>query len=88
MQIVANKLTGIDVDKWDYYTRDCHYLGIEQDFQWRYNNYYSSVKVMIYCPKITTVTVIIYMQEMYASSSYSENTHRFERRRKAASSIS
>jgi len=28
-EIVANKLTGIDVDKWDYYARDCHYLGIE-----------------------------------------------------------
>ena len=36
MQIVANKTTGIDVDKWDYYARDCHYLGVEQDFQWRY----------------------------------------------------
>ena len=35
MQIVANKVTGIDVDKWDYYARDCRYLGVEQDFQWR-----------------------------------------------------
>ena len=34
-QIVANKSTGIDVDKWDYYARDCHYLGVEHDFQWR-----------------------------------------------------
>jgi HD superfamily phosphohydrolase len=36
-KIVANKDTGIDVDKWDYYQRDCRYLGILQDFQWRYN---------------------------------------------------
>ena len=35
LQIVANKLTGVDVDKWDYYARDCHYLGITNDFQER-----------------------------------------------------
>ena len=28
IQIVANKSTGVDVDKWDYYARDCHYLGV------------------------------------------------------------
>ena len=36
-QIVANKRTGIDVDKWDYYARDCHYLGVRHDFQWRFD---------------------------------------------------
>ena len=35
-QIVANKHTGLDVDKWDYYARDCYYLGITNDFQQRY----------------------------------------------------
>ena len=35
LKIIANKETGIDVDKWDYYSRDCHYLGILQDFQWK-----------------------------------------------------
>ena len=40
IQIIANKLTGIDVDKWDYYARDCHYLGITHDFQWKYVQYY------------------------------------------------
>ena len=35
VQIVANKETGIDVDKWDYYARDCHYLGVTNDFQWK-----------------------------------------------------
>jgi len=31
-QIVANKSSGIDVDKWDYYARDCQYLGITNEF--------------------------------------------------------
>ncbi|XDV16837.1 hypothetical protein PO909_016367 [Leuciscus waleckii] len=31
-EIVANKLNGIDVDKWDYLARDCHYLGIPNSF--------------------------------------------------------
>ncbi|XP_072045540.1 deoxynucleoside triphosphate triphosphohydrolase SAMHD1-like isoform X2 [Amphiura filiformis] len=31
-QIVCNEDTGIDVDKWDYFARDCHYVGIRNDF--------------------------------------------------------
>ncbi|XP_043110540.1 uncharacterized protein LOC122355940 isoform X3 [Puntigrus tetrazona] len=31
-EIVANKVNGIDVDKWDYLARDCHYLGIPNGF--------------------------------------------------------
>lgn len=31
-QIVANKKNGIDVDKWDYFARDCHNLGIRNNF--------------------------------------------------------
>ncbi|XP_058638825.1 uncharacterized protein LOC131544542 isoform X1 [Onychostoma macrolepis] len=31
-EIVANKLNGIDVDKWDYLSRDCHYLAIPNGF--------------------------------------------------------
>lgn len=31
-QIVANKKSGIDVDKWDYFARDCHMLGIRNNF--------------------------------------------------------
>ena len=34
-QIVANKRTGIDVDKWDYFARDCHCLGIPNNFDQR-----------------------------------------------------
>lgn len=30
--IVANKTSGIDVDKWDYFARDCHMLGIKSNF--------------------------------------------------------
>ncbi|XP_049326419.1 deoxynucleoside triphosphate triphosphohydrolase SAMHD1-like [Astyanax mexicanus] len=31
-EIVANKLTGIDVDKMDYFSRDCHHLGMTSNF--------------------------------------------------------
>lgn len=31
-EIVANKRNGIDVDKWDYFARDCHHLGIRSNF--------------------------------------------------------
>ncbi|XP_033626546.1 deoxynucleoside triphosphate triphosphohydrolase SAMHD1-like [Asterias rubens] len=31
-EIVANKRNGIDVDKWDYFLRDCHNLGITTSF--------------------------------------------------------
>eukprot|EP00795_Rhopilema_esculentum_P001782 gene1782-16269_t len=34
-QIVANKKTGIDVDKWDYFARDCHHLGISNNFDYK-----------------------------------------------------
>ncbi|XP_016374875.1 deoxynucleoside triphosphate triphosphohydrolase SAMHD1-like [Sinocyclocheilus rhinocerous] len=31
-EIVANKQNNIDVDRWDYFTRDCHHLGIRNSF--------------------------------------------------------
>ncbi|XP_078026533.1 deoxynucleoside triphosphate triphosphohydrolase SAMHD1-like [Epinephelus lanceolatus] len=31
-EIVANKRNGIDVDKFDYLSRDCHHLGIQNNF--------------------------------------------------------
>ncbi|XP_076023311.1 deoxynucleoside triphosphate triphosphohydrolase SAMHD1-like isoform X1 [Genypterus blacodes] len=34
-EIVANRRSGIDVDKWDYFARDCHYLGIQNNFDYR-----------------------------------------------------
>ncbi|XP_058499135.1 deoxynucleoside triphosphate triphosphohydrolase SAMHD1-like isoform X1 [Solea solea] len=34
-EIVSNKNTGIDVDKWDYFARDCHHLGIQNNFDYR-----------------------------------------------------
>jgi HD superfamily phosphohydrolase len=34
-EIVANKRNGIDVDKWDYFARDCHCLGIPNNFDLR-----------------------------------------------------
>ncbi|KAI1890239.1 hypothetical protein AGOR_G00151670 [Albula goreensis] len=33
-EIVANKVTGIDVDKWDYFARDCYHLGIQNNFDY------------------------------------------------------
>ena len=32
IQIVANERTKIDVDKWDYFARDCHHLGLHNGF--------------------------------------------------------
>ncbi|XP_030623579.1 deoxynucleoside triphosphate triphosphohydrolase SAMHD1-like [Chanos chanos] len=34
-EIVANKRNGIDVDKWDYFARDCYHLGIHNNFDHR-----------------------------------------------------
>ena len=31
-QVVANKNNGIDVDKWEYFARDCLMLGIRNNF--------------------------------------------------------
>ena len=39
MQIVANKYCGIDVDKWDYFARDGHFIGVAHDFDFRYTQY-------------------------------------------------
>ena len=36
-QIVANKTSGIDVDKWDYFIRDCHYMGLQHEFDCHYS---------------------------------------------------
>uniref|UniRef100_A0A8C5EKH0 SAM domain and HD domain 1 n=1 Tax=Gouania willdenowi TaxID=441366 RepID=A0A8C5EKH0_GOUWI len=33
-EIVANKRNGIDVDKWDYFARDCYHLGIQNNFDY------------------------------------------------------
>ncbi|KAM9296191.1 deoxynucleoside triphosphate triphosphohydrolase SAMHD1 [Gastrophryne carolinensis] len=42
-EIVANKRNGIDVDKWDYFARDCHHLGIQNNFD--YQRYLKFVRV-------------------------------------------
>ncbi|XP_076023307.1 deoxynucleoside triphosphate triphosphohydrolase SAMHD1-like [Genypterus blacodes] len=34
-EIVANQTNAIDVDKWDYFARDCHHLGIQNNFDHR-----------------------------------------------------
>ena len=35
-KVVANKRNGVDVDKWDYFARDCYCLGMANNFDWRY----------------------------------------------------
>uniref|UniRef100_A0A7N6FKV2 HD/PDEase domain-containing protein n=1 Tax=Anabas testudineus TaxID=64144 RepID=A0A7N6FKV2_ANATE len=34
-EIVANKINGVDVDKFDYFARDCHHLGMQNNFDYR-----------------------------------------------------
>ena len=48
MQIVANKRNEIDVDKFDYFARDCHHLGIPNSFDFRYKTVYAAVKPIMY----------------------------------------
>ena len=50
-QIVANKYNEIDVDKWDYFTRDCHSLGLRHGFDEMYklNIYNTSDACTTYC---------------------------------------
>ncbi|KAF6021258.1 SAMHD1 [Bugula neritina] len=41
--IVANKESGNDVDKWDYLLRDSHYLGLKHSFDYERILHYSKV---------------------------------------------
>ncbi|XP_029013290.1 deoxynucleoside triphosphate triphosphohydrolase SAMHD1-like [Betta splendens] len=34
-EIVSNSTNGVDVDKFDYFARDCHYLGLQNNFDHR-----------------------------------------------------
>ncbi|KAH9490948.1 SAM domain and HD [Bulinus truncatus] len=45
-EIVSNKRNGIDVDKWDYFARDCHHLGIKNNFD--HNRYMKFARVLHY----------------------------------------
>jgi HD superfamily phosphohydrolase len=45
-EIIANKTNEIDVDKWDYFARDCHFLGIPNSFDHlRYMKFAQVIKV-------------------------------------------
>lgn len=52
---MANKCTGIDVDKWDYFARDCHYMGILTEFDWRYM---SALRVYMLVKSIIAILVL------------------------------
>ena len=45
IQIVANKTSEIDVDKMDYFARDCHGLGMKSDFD--HLRYIQNCRVML-----------------------------------------
>ena len=62
LQIVNNKFTSIDVDKWDYFARDCHAVGLSYDFDWKYDILYNIIILIsfIYID-ITLVAVVYYM---------------------------
>ena len=51
-QIVANKRTGIDVDKFDYFSRDCHCLGINNSFDHKY-------ATILVCLIIYTINMVL-----------------------------
>lgn len=35
LQVVNNRESNLDVDKWDYYLRDCHAVGLSCAFQFQ-----------------------------------------------------
>jgi len=43
-EIVSNKTNGVDVDKWDYFARDTHHLGLNNSFD--YNRVMINMKVI------------------------------------------
>ena len=43
-QIVSNDRNKVDVDKWDYFARDCHHLGIKNSFD--HNRFMKFMKVL------------------------------------------
>jgi HD superfamily phosphohydrolase len=45
IKIVANKTSKIDVDKMDYFARDCHGLGMKSDFD--HLRYIQNCRVMM-----------------------------------------
>lgn len=47
LQIVNNKFTSIDVDKWDYFARDCHAVGLSYDFDWKYDILYNLIILVL-----------------------------------------
>ena len=43
-QIISNTDTGVDVDKWDYFARDCHHVGMKSTFD--HNRFIALTKVV------------------------------------------
>lgn len=61
MQIVANKYCGIDVDKWDYFARDGHFIGVAHDFDFRYVYYFQLTVLEL--PDCMTISQTSYVNE-------------------------
>jgi len=43
-EIVSNKATGIDCDKFDYFSRDTHHVGIKNSFEFK--RYFQNIRIM------------------------------------------
>ena len=43
-EIVSNKATGIDCDKFDYFARDTHHVGIKNSFEFK--RYFKNIRIM------------------------------------------
>ena len=70
-QIVTNPLSGVDVDKWDYYQRDCHHLGLPGSFDIRQVLYlHVNYRYMWFGPRIPSILEVV----MYTSSRSASGT--------------
>ncbi|KAJ0004744.1 hypothetical protein NQD34_010958 [Periophthalmus magnuspinnatus] len=73
-EIVANKTNGIDVDKFDYFARDCHHLGIKNSFD--HNRYIKFARVLKVKKKMQICTRDKEMSNIYEMFHTRSSLHR------------
>ena len=64
---MANKRTGIDVDKLDYFDRDCYHLGISHSFDARSHSDMSTNIIMVIDFRIR-IEVVVGLWMVYIKS--------------------